>query len=74
MPIINDAVFMEHLNETFKGVLKKDVEKEVTKFENARHKNGSQNPVIEAILAQPMRPEALFEIARHNCGAKDVSV
>ncbi len=64
-PIINDEIFLYLLNKTF-GV-KSSLLNNKPKVQYGKKLGFSGNPILEALMAEPMSTEALLNIAKQKC-------
>ena len=65
---------MEAIYELYSGVNKEHVKEKVKNFENKAHKAGLNNPIVEAIMSQPMTIDELYNIASLKCKESNPSI
>lgn len=74
-PIINDTVFFDFLFDMYSCIKPLEYKNEIKNFNSKSHKNGnSGNPILEALLAQPMCVDELYEIASKKSHDKNPGV
>lgn len=74
-PIINDEVFYNVLFELFSCIKPKDYDKNIQEYEKTAHKiMDSDNPILNALMAQAMSLDDLYKIAKFQSKDKNPSV
>lgn len=75
IPIINNAVFYEEISKLYSSVNFVNYSNTVRDYENHPHKlTYSNNPILDALQAQAMTMDDLYNIAKSKCKTKNPSV